>query len=886
MRCSWGVPELLLSHLSKKVGLTVSRWPLLFIIPPIIVTIALGAGVHKFKKRNDVEYLYTPENSEAKKDRAFVQSLYFENFTHVDPVRNTEMGPSGSLIVRNKERSNIFTEEYMRKIIDLNNYVRNFSFKYNGRTISYEDVCTKRGSSCDVNIFLTGILNDDASNVNKIDINYPLFKVPGTNFSFLIANSLGAVKLNNGLVREFEAMSLNFGVKDSTDEHDAWIDQFLEEIGKYNAENLVIEKFSSKSLSSELSRAAQAIVKLFVVLFSVLIGFAVITQIFPGDWVQSKPILAFMSILSAVMAVITGYGIMGWANVPFIDILLICPFLAVSIGCDNMFVLVAAWRSAKPTLSVAEKMEESYGEAAVAITITTITDVLAVGIGAITSFPSVRIFCGTLSLMLFINYVYQISFFGGLMVYFGKREHSNRHCFTFMKVPTKTKATSEERSSIYKVFCVGGIDRSDCKKDVEKPIHLPTYFFKEYFSLVFLKPWSRIMIGLLYLAYLGVTIYGCTKIKSGLELKKLAPDDSYVSPYYEERDAYFQDYTNPVAIVIKSRLDYSKQENIHLINSVRDNIKNSQYYHSTYLGYDWLLDFEKFKANNNQPIGTEEEFCNTVKDYFLKVPEYSNYARDILFNEDGKSIRSSRFYIFQNRTVGTNKLTTAAEKARDVVKDSKLDALTFAPMFIFVDQYLQVLPNTLTNIGIATLAILIIAIIFIPNFFSVLSVTLSIISISAGVIGFMSLWNVNIDTISMINLVISIGFCVDFSAHICYAFVKSTSRTGFEKCKETFEKVGYPVLLGGISTILGLTALSAANIYIFRAFFKTMLLVMSFGLMHGLLFLPCILVTSYEIRSKLTKTEDINKVEEISYIEKGRDNLGNNIEEDSINTIL
>lgn len=470
------------------------------------------------------------------------------------------------------------------------------------------------------------------------------------------------------------------------------------------------------------------------------------------------------------------------------------------------------------------------------------------------------------------------------MVYFGRREHANRHCFTFMKVPTKSEA--ENKSCAYKTFCVGGIRRDNCKLEVEKAVHLPTYFFKEYFSLLFLKPWSRIIIGLLYLAYLGVTIYGCTKITSGLELKKLAPDDSYVSPYYKENDRYFQEYTNPVAIVIKSRLDYSKEENIKEIDSVRDKIRNSEYYHSTELGYDWLLDFKKFTSKNGIKIESEEEFCRVVREQFLQQLEYENYEKDIIFNTDSKSIKSSRFFIFQKRVTDTNKLTKAGVKARDVVKESKLDMLAFAPIFIFVDQFLQVLPNTLTNIGIASLAILIIAIIFIPNVFSILSVTLSIISISAGVIGVMSLWNVNIDTISMINLVISIGFCVDFSAHICYAFVKSSGRSGFDKCKETFEKVGYPVLLGGVSTILGLTALSTANIYIFRAFFKTMLLVMSFGLLHGLLFLPAILVTLYEIRAKLTKTHNINEGKEDSIEEKGKDNPALELENGSINTIL
>lgn len=413
--CSWNAAEILLSNASAKLGHIISKWPLVFIIPPILLTIVFGAGIHKFERKTDVEYLYTPEGSEGKKDRNFLSTLYGENQTYVDSVRMIRPGPSGSLIVRNRARLNIFNEADMKEIMDLNQFIRNFSFKYESRIITYKDVCTKMGNFCSINAFLTGILLDDPSAVNKIDIGYPLYVDPYTNLTFLIANSLGEVKLNDDKnIKSFDSILLNFGVKDSKNEHEAWIENFLEKTDSYKSNNLIIEKFSSKSLSSELSRATRSVVKLFAVLFTVLISFAVITQIFPGDWVQSKPILAFISILSALMAVLSGYGIMGWANVYFIDILLICPFLAVSIGCDNMFVLVAAWRSTKITLSVEEKMEETYEEAAVAITITTITDVLAVGIGAITAFPSVRIFCGTLALMLFLNYIYQVHFYAQL----------------------------------------------------------------------------------------------------------------------------------------------------------------------------------------------------------------------------------------------------------------------------------------------------------------------------------------------------------------------------------------------------------------------------------------------------------------------------------------
>ena len=57
---------------------------------------------------------------------------------------------------------------------------------------------------------------------------------------------------------------------------------------------------------------------------------------------------------------------------------------------------------------------------------------------------------------------------------------------------------------------------------------------------------------------------------------------------------------------------------------------------------------------------------------------------------------------------------------------------------------------------------MVISLIFIPNPLCPLWVAFSIISIEAGVIGLMTLWGVRLDSISMINLIMCIGFSGDY----------------------------------------------------------------------------------------------------------------------------
>jgi predicted RND superfamily exporter protein len=58
------------------------------------------------------------------------------------------------------------------------------------------------------------------------------------------------------------------------------------------------------------------------------------------------------------------------------------------------------------------------------------------------------------------------------------------------------------------------------------------------------------------------------------------------------------------------------------------------------------------------------------------------------------------------------------------------------------------------------------------NLFTVVLATLSIVSICLGVFGFLVLWGIQLDPISMATTIMSIGFSVDFPAHIVYHYYR------------------------------------------------------------------------------------------------------------------
>ena len=57
--------------------------------------------------------------------------------------------------------------------------------------------------------------------------------------------------------------------------------------------------------------------------------------------------------------------------------------LILGIGLDDMFVMLSSWRRTSRKLLNEERMGEAFSDAAVSITITTLTDIVAIGFGAV-----------------------------------------------------------------------------------------------------------------------------------------------------------------------------------------------------------------------------------------------------------------------------------------------------------------------------------------------------------------------------------------------------------------------------------------------------------------------------------------------------------------------
>ena len=189
-----------------------------------------------------------------------------------------------------------------------------------------------------------------------------------------------------------------------------WEDAFLDFFSKLELSELKIIRFSSLSLERELENNTNSVIPYFALNLGVMIAFCICTCMMT-DWVKSKPMLGFLGVVSAVLATLASLGMVMYCGVPFIGINMAAPFLMLGIGIDDTFVMLGAWRRTSIHAPVPERMSETFKDAAVSITITSLTDMLSFWVGVITPFPCVKIFCVYTGTSVAFTYVWHVTFF-------------------------------------------------------------------------------------------------------------------------------------------------------------------------------------------------------------------------------------------------------------------------------------------------------------------------------------------------------------------------------------------------------------------------------------------------------------------------------------------
>ena len=425
-------------------------------------------------------------------------------------------------------------------------------------------------------------------------------------------------------------------------------------------------------------------------------------------------------------------------------------------------------------------------------------------------------------------YLANITLFSGCLAIHGRRVYSSRHAFTCLPTKSSDKLkTEDQRSACFALTC-GGSPPSQPRDDQSLCEKLPGMIL----PYVVKSRVVSVLVVILFLGgYLSAAIYGTLHTRQGLDLQELVLDSSYYYKFLTVSQEYFPTRI-PVGFIIKEQLDYQGNDGTAFLNLLaqarQDSAVDSSFERC------WLSSYK----SSTDYTGVAGDFVTNLVTFLANNNEFQG---DVVLDSSNTNILASRCFVYSLPSNDQYSNSGLMERMREVADSSSLPVFAYHSSFVAFEQYLEVMPATLLLVGCAVAVITVVTFLFLPHVLMVLLVVVTIVMILVGIFGFMYFWGLSLSSITMIHLVMSVGFSVDFSTHVCAAFLLSDSTTRLQRASDAVHHAAGPILNGATSTLLGVMLLLASSSFIFQSFFKVMVLVIVLGALHAIFFLPAVL---------------------------------------------
>ncbi|XP_023235020.1 patched domain-containing protein 3-like [Centruroides sculpturatus] len=828
-----------LSSSFRHLGRLIGRHPLYFVIIPFVFTALAALGLFKLQVVKDTEYLVVPSTGKTLKVRTEIEKLFPENNTDIDFSRMIGYYGANMIIATCKDGGTMMREYIFDELQMLNEKILDIKIQWKRQNITYSDICMRSEGECYGNNILS--LNRKFEDVGrkKLKIKYPM-EINSSHINIDAINLGGISTDENSFITDFQAVRLFYFVDyyNSNKQEIAvkWEEEFLKTLAENSFNYIRVSKMSGISIDNEINNIFVNIVWHMIISGICMAIFASVTCL-TKDWVTSKPLIGVSGCISSFFAVVTAFGVLLLCGIKYAEGNIIVPFIVVGIGLDDSFVLLAAWRKTNPKDSVEKRMSETYSEATVSITITSLTNVACSLIALTTPFRILHIVGIYMALSIFIDYIYQVTFFGGLLALDGYREAKNLHARLF--VPVKLDERPSGNLGFIKYGCYSS-------KDIEDNTTITCY--KNHLGKILTVPIVKAVIIILFLLYLAGGIYFTKYIQPSTGITRSFKDNSYMINFLRDDSTFYSQYRDRIQIIVTSTLDYSDPNIQNNLEKLTTELENSPHMAGSNFTDSWLRLYLKFIKDSQLWISLRgynlsrpEDFTDALCRVFLEFKWAKRFNKDIVFSEDGTKMLASRFFIQAKLVDNSLKENEIFINLWNIIDKYNLLVYCYNYRYIFYDCIFEEVPTTTQSIAVSSSVVILIFIIFIPNFFCAFCIALTIVCIEVITIGYMSVWDVTFHPIVTIFLIVITGFCTDYAAHISYAYAKSKGKNPNEKLQDCLDTVGHAIVQGCLSSLLGVAPLIFAPYEFFKDMFKIFIIFIVSSIIQGLCILPVML---------------------------------------------
>ncbi|KAK9666670.1 hypothetical protein RND81_14G202500 [Saponaria officinalis] len=663
--------------------------------------------------------------------------------------------------------------------------------------------------------------------------------------------------------------------------------------------NLTFTFSSESSIEDELKLESYADV--ITILISYLVMFAYISVTL-GDrphwssfYISSKVLLGLSGVVVVILSVLGSVGFFSALGVKSTLIIMeVIPFLVLAVGVDNMCILVHAAKRQPIEVPLEERISTALVEVGPSITLASVSEVLAFAVGGFITMPACRVFSMFAAMAVLLDFLLQLSAFLALVVLdFKRAEDSRIDCFPCFRVSSDSAAVNR------------GIDRqtpgllTKYMKEIHAPILLrqgvkvAVLVLFAGFTLASIALCPRIEPGLEQQIALPRDSYLQGYFGNISEYLRIGPPLYFVVKDYNYSSKSKQ--TNQLCSI-------SKCDSNSLLNEISRASVTPDTSYIAKPAASWLDDFlvwlspeafgccRKFVNGSYCPPDDQPPCCSPEDDscdlggvckdcttcfrhsdldndrpstdqfreklpWFLSALPSSDCAKgghgayttslDLTGYESGV-IKASEFRTYHTpvnkQSDYVNALRAAREFSAKFSDSLKMEIFPYSVFYIFFEQYLDIWSTALINLAIALGAVFVVSLIITSSLWSSAIILLVLAMIVVDLMGVMAILGIQLNAVSVVNLIMSIGIAVEFCVHVTQAFSVSHGDRN-QRTQEALGTMGASVFSGiTLTKLVGVIVLYFAKSEIFVVYyFQMYLALVIIGFLHGLVFLPVLL---------------------------------------------
>ncbi|KAM6900629.1 patched domain-containing protein 1 [Xenentodon cancila] len=605
------------------------------------------------------------------------------------------------------------------------------------------------------------------------------------------------------------------------------------------------------------------------------------------DCVRSKPWLGLLALLSVTLSGLTAAGILNLTRATYNSTYLGIPFVMLGHGLFGSFEMLSSWRRTREDQHVKERVASVFEDVMLRFSGSTVLHLMTLGLAAspLTNMEAVRLFCRTAALAVTISYVYMLSFYSSCLVFTGYLETGYRHGCFCRRVPKQDRLDSkpawyrclmytryqDETQTTNPTHGVGHthvlntnlththtVNNAGIHGHVANSTHAhpPPHTqpagtmdphpqdshlllgcvrrcYGDWITNTYVKPF----VVLLYLVYISFGLMGFLQVTQGSDPSAVVAMDTATVLYTRAQQRYFSSYSPVIGFYIYESAPYWN-------SSVQRDLLE---YAKGFQRISWLEAYLNYLSDRNQSTSQpRENFTRTLRHSFLREPQFAHFADDIIFAERGQGeepdVAASRIFLVAKTTENKREeMSVLLDTLRRLSLTSRVRFLIFNPSFVYLDRYAAAVSSPLRHSLLAVLFLLGLSSLAVVEPLVSMWMGLTLLSVQFGVLGFMTLWGVELDCMSVLCLISALGHSADCSGPLLCGFASGRGESRTRWVRVALERHGVPSLQTLICYSAALVPVGSVRSNLTRTMFRCLTLTASCSALHTLAFLPTLL---------------------------------------------